>query len=224
VIESDSRTRNGGQAGVDDWLADDDTFSWPGEPVFHDEPHALSGAEPVDAHVPAAVELQSPRRPDSATVVRRRRILAVSALGALIVAAVTVAVVTSRGSGKSSSPPATTSTAQTAATTPVASSPQPPPPPPAAAQSKTQTTSSAATVTVKLPGGQALSDGDSGSAVTALQKALARLGYDVGKADGNFGSATTKAVEAFQKAHGLAADGVVGSATVQKLNAALAAG
>jgi peptidoglycan hydrolase-like protein with peptidoglycan-binding domain len=74
---------------------------------------------------------------------------------------------------------------------------------------------------VTLPSNAPLSIGDSGQAVTTLQKALAKLGYDVG-ADGSFGTATETAVKALQAANGLNADGIVGPATVQKLNQALA--
>ncbi len=52
-----------------------------------------------------------------------------------------------------------------------------------------------------------LQEGDSGSAVRALQRALG-----IG-ADGAFGRQTKKAVRAFQRAHGLEVDGVVGPAT-----------
>lgn len=56
-----------------------------------------------------------------------------------------------------------------------------------------------------------LKRGDSGSRVVALQKALGV------SADGEFGTATHKAVRAFQRANGLAVDGVVGAMTASKL-------
>ncbi|NLY60033.1 MAG: peptidoglycan-binding protein, partial [Clostridiales bacterium] len=62
--------------------------------------------------------------------------------------------------------------------------------------------------------------GSRGSAVVDLQKKLNALGYNVGKADGIFGSKTRSAVMAFQKANGLSADGIVGPATKAKLNGA----
>jgi peptidoglycan hydrolase-like protein with peptidoglycan-binding domain len=58
----------------------------------------------------------------------------------------------------------------------------------------------------------------------ALQKALTKLGYTPGTADGKFGSATTQAVIAFQKAKGLPEDGVAGAKTLAAVNAALANG
>jgi peptidoglycan hydrolase-like protein with peptidoglycan-binding domain len=75
---------------------------------------------------------------------------------------------------------------------------------------------------VTLPPGGTLSIGDKGPAVVALQTVLAALRLDVGKADGNFGSRTQTAVMAFQRAHALEPDGVVGVATARKLNQALA--
>lgn len=55
--------------------------------------------------------------------------------------------------------------------------------------------------------------GDKGTAVVTLQNDLNTKGYACGKADGAFGSATLSAVKAFQKAHGLTVDGVVGPST-----------
>ena len=59
--------------------------------------------------------------------------------------------------------------------------------------------------------------GDDGEEVLAIQKRLAELHYTVGTLDGEFGSATEKAVKAFQAAQGLEVDGVVGSATYRAL-------
>jgi len=59
----------------------------------------------------------------------------------------------------------------------------------------------------------ALRLGDSGSDVMLLQQRLQSLGYDVGRADGNFGRRTENAVKAVQADKGLGADGIVGDAT-----------
>ena len=66
---------------------------------------------------------------------------------------------------------------------------------------------------------QQLSKGDKGASVKALQILLIGYGYSCGKAgaDGDFGSATDKAVRAFQAANGLDADGIVGKKTWAKL-------
>ena len=57
--------------------------------------------------------------------------------------------------------------------------------------------------------------GNYGELVKQLQTKLNALGYDLGVCgiDGDFGQATEKAVKAFQKDHGLTADGVVGQKT-----------
>jgi peptidoglycan hydrolase-like protein with peptidoglycan-binding domain len=55
--------------------------------------------------------------------------------------------------------------------------------------------------------------GTSGPAVLDLQTRLAALGFPPGAIDGDFGSRTAAAVEAFQRSRGLAADGIVGSLT-----------
>ena len=53
----------------------------------------------------------------------------------------------------------------------------------------------------------------SGDAVHELQQALKGLGYDPGPVDGQFGPGTEAAVKAFQKAQGIAVDGIVGDIT-----------
>jgi peptidoglycan hydrolase-like protein with peptidoglycan-binding domain len=57
--------------------------------------------------------------------------------------------------------------------------------------------------------------------VKLLQRALNKLGYSVGKVDGDYGPGTQKALTDFQKAHGLAADGVLGPKTLAALTTAL---
>ena len=58
-----------------------------------------------------------------------------------------------------------------------------------------------------------LRQNDTGDDVTLLQTRLKALGYYTGLIDGSFGSGTTQAVTAFQKQHGLTADGVAGTKT-----------
>ena len=65
--------------------------------------------------------------------------------------------------------------------------------------------------------------GDKGDLVKECQMMLKSLGYDLGKygIDGDFGQATEKAVKAFQKAHKLSQDGVVGPKTWDALQKAV---
>lgn len=79
----------------------------------------------------------------------------------------------------------------------------------------TGTTAPTTGTTVKL-GDRVLKNGCEGADVKALQAALIRLGYDCGKwgADGDFGDATEMAVRAFQRDHGLDADGEAGPLTL----------
>jgi peptidoglycan hydrolase-like protein with peptidoglycan-binding domain len=72
-------------------------------------------------------------------------------------------------------------------------------------------------------GGATVRPGDHGPAVAGVQAALADLGAYSGAQDGAFGSATRMAVAAFQRGHGLPADGVVGGATATAVGSALAA-
>ena len=61
--------------------------------------------------------------------------------------------------------------------------------------------------------------GSRGEYVTLLQTKLIQLGYDVGGtgADGVYGAKTEAAVKAFQKDHGLVADGITGPRTWEAL-------
>ena len=71
--------------------------------------------------------------------------------------------------------------------------------------------------TTTVVGRPMVSYGSRGDAVRKLQELLNALGYDCGSVDGIFGSKTKAAVLAFQKANGLAADGIVGPLTWAKL-------
>ena len=83
-------------------------------------------------------------------------------------------------------------------------------------------TSSTAKVAALVPSAASgtLKKGSSGAAVRELQQSLAQHGFDPGPLDGQFGAKTDAAVRAFQRANGLAVDGVVGRDT----RAALAGG
>jgi hypothetical protein len=100
-------------------------------------------------------------------------------------------------------------------TTPPVTTPTTPPPPKTTAAATTTTTPTATAPS------QTLSPGATGSEVKNLQLSLAALGYDPGTPDGNYGPSTQAAVEKFQAANGLATDGVVGPATLAKLQQAL---
>lgn len=73
-------------------------------------------------------------------------------------------------------------------------------------------------------GDRLLKNGMEGADVKELQADLIRLGYDCGQwgVDGDFGDATELAVKAFQRDHGLAADGECGPKTCAALEKALA--
>ena len=63
-----------------------------------------------------------------------------------------------------------------------------------------------------------------GPVVTTIQQALARAGCDPGPIDGVFAKRTDAAVRHYQKAQGLAVDGVVGPATAARLGVKLKPG
>ena len=66
-----------------------------------------------------------------------------------------------------------------------------------------------------------LRKGQNGDLIKKLQEVLAELGYHPGPLDGQFGSLTEDAVEAFQKKSRLYRDGLVGPSTAGALNKAL---
>lgn len=72
------------------------------------------------------------------------------------------------------------------------------------------------------PTSSALRVGSTGSKVKSMQQRLKALGYYTGSVDGTFGEGTRKALVAFQKANGLTADGVAGTATLNKLHSSSA--
>ena len=100
------------------------------------------------------------------------------------------------------------------APTPTVAPPAKKPPP--------QTTTAAVTTPTTEAPAQTLNPGDTGTQVKILQRALAKLGFDPGTPDGSYGPATKIAVEKFQVAKGLAEDGVVGPATLNAIQKALA--
>ncbi len=74
-------------------------------------------------------------------------------------------------------------------------------------------------VSTSLFGGDytSMKPGSSGKRVVLLQKALIRLGFLSGKADGKYGKKTEKAVLQFQKKYKLKADGIAGKKTLRKI-------
>ena len=59
--------------------------------------------------------------------------------------------------------------------------------------------------------------GDTGSDVKKLQQALNILHYYDGRIDGSYGTSTTAAVEAYQKAENMEADGIAGKDTIKSI-------
>jgi hypothetical protein len=89
---------------------------------------------------------------------------------------------------------------------------------PVARTTTTKKTTTVATRSTTSPPTTTLKPGDTGLQVKALQRELAGLGYAVGAIDGNYGPTVAKAVTAFQRAHHLTPDGIVGPATLTALS------
>jgi Putative peptidoglycan binding domain len=101
-----------------------------------------------------------------------------------------------------------------------AAAPRVTPPPKKISTTAPTTTAASTTPTVEAPS-QSLSLGDTGSQVKILQRALIKLGFLSGQADGDYGPATMIAVEKFQVAQGIGEDGKVGPETLNALQKAL---
>lgn len=167
-------------------------------------------------------EAEPPRRPDD-TLRRRQAVVVLAALVAVALGA--AGILLARSIGGSDDTPGTTdvgtatqfSTAQVT-TAPTTSTPTTSTSTPTTTSPGSSTTPSATAV----PTDATLRAGSTGEAVTALQEALASLGYTVGTADGKYGPATTKAVTAFQESNDLKADGIAGPETIAAINEAVA--
>jgi len=176
----------------------------PGDPElddWFDEPRPRSSSRPdsdgADDWLDGGGETRRARPSSDARSLRTRRGAIAAAVGAAILLLIVLAAagVFSGGGGQAT---ATATTAPTTASTP------------------TQRTAPAATAP-----GTTLKPGAAGAQVKALQRSLQALGYPAGKIDGQYGPGTKKALAAFQQAHGLTADGVLGPKSLAALVAAL---
>jgi hypothetical protein len=219
----DTRNSNDGRES-DDWLGKGE-LDW-GEPSTRpslaSSLGAARGAGAEDAWPPPA-----DGQPDDATI-RRRRAIALVAVLAVVGAVIVLAVVVLGGSGGNpSTPPATTTPPSQQGTQGTGGGSQTTTPPKTDTHpttTPTQTTpASTSSQALTLAPGQTLKVGSSGPQVKQLQQALVTLGFQPGTTDGDFGAQTEAAVGAFQRAHNLADDGVVGPATAMALNQAVAA-
>jgi hypothetical protein len=182
-----------GGEGDDDWFAE--------APASFS--YARGGDETVedDDWLYEEARPRAPRRHDLPPVLRSRNALLVGG-GILLVFVLLIGLLVG-GVFSSSSPPAV-STPITTATPPVT------------------TTQTKPAVVVAVPT-TTLKPGDTGAQVKLLQKALTAVGNSPGKADGNYGPATSSALEDFQRSAKLTADGIFGPATKTALAKAVRA-
>jgi murein L,D-transpeptidase YcbB/YkuD len=176
----------------DDWFGDQD----PEERRLPDAPPDETVAQ-ADDWLDETVRRQ-PRQSWAQTIDKRMVTVAASLIALLIAGLAAAGVFSSGGSPAPLSTPS-----QTAAT-----------------QTTTGGTTTAAAQQLPAPA-TTLTPGDKGSQVVVLQRALARLGFSSGKADGVYGPATTSALKRFQQSSGLKADGILGPVTLRALGQAL---
>jgi len=181
----------------EDFLSED--FEWKDEPG---PPRGNGSRAPESGRQPRSLDADLGRLGEATA---RRGRLALLALAIAAAAGIIAAIALSGGDGKKATATTPTTSPQT---TPVQTEPEAPAttPPPAITVSPTTT----------------LRKGDNGPAVRTLQRALVRLDLLAGNPDGDFGAKTEAAVIAFQRAHGLTADGVVGAKTARAINSAVA--
>ena len=154
-------------------------------------------ATPVDDWLAPEPLTRKRRATRAAPITNRRILIAVGIAVALLLVGLALGGVFTGGGNKRVNTPLTSQTA------------------PTTTQSSTPALVLPA-ATVKL--------GDHGSAVKELQRALRSLGFTVGTIDGVFGASTERALIAFQTAHHLSPDGVLGPATRAALLSALRPG
>lgn len=80
--------------------------------------------------------------------------------------------------------------------------------------------SSGSSLGTSVSGSSSFGLGDTSATILWMQELLKELGYYSAECTGHFGSKTQAAVKLFQAAHGLTADGIVGSKTLAALQAA----
>jgi murein L,D-transpeptidase YcbB/YkuD len=176
----------------DDWFGDQD----PEERRLPDAPPDETVAR-ADDWLDETVRRQ-PRQSWAQTIDKRMVTVAASLIALLIAGLAAAGVFSSGGSPAPLSTPS-----QTAAT-----------------QTTTAGTTTAPAQQLPAPA-TTLKPGDKGPQIAVLQRALARLGFSSGKADGVYGPATTSALKRFQQSAGLKADGILGPVTLRALGQAL---
>lgn len=171
------------------------------------------------------------RRRQRAVLSRANRSIVVLTAVGLLVGGAAAGVVLLRGDGPgtalateppaTSSPEATNSTVPPTTAAPTTAPPTTAPPttaPPTTAPPTTVPPTTAPPVTEPAPVEPApfegLRPGDEGPEVLALQQTLDANGFWLGELDGRYASLTQQAVMAFQKANGLARDGIAGPETL----------
>jgi murein L,D-transpeptidase YcbB/YkuD len=177
----------------DDWFGDQD----PEERRLPDAPPDETVSQ-ADDWLDETVRRRQPRQSWAQTIDKRMVTVAASLIALLIAGLAAAGVFSSGGSPAPLSTPSLTTATQT---------------------TTTGTTTAGAK---QLPApATTLTPGDKGAQVVVLQRALARLGFSSGKADGVYGPATTSALKRFQQSAGLKADGILGPVTLRALGQAL---
>ncbi len=181
-----------------------DPDDWWASPATPTPTLVAAPQEPDEDWLAAPEDEPSPGTRVGTALAPRTRLLTAAGIGALvlIVLGLTLGGVFS-SNAPAPAPPTTAAGTTTAPTTTAA---------------KTPTTPKAAAVVGPTV---TINPGASGSETKQLQRALVSLGHDPGPVDGSYGPLTAKGVEQFQRASGLAHDGIFGPKTLAALTLAL---
>jgi len=191
----------------DDWFADPDRLSWGSTSAVE---HPAATHEESDASedwLYGEAAAAAPDEPEAGFTIKLGTLLAAAAVVVVLLAlaGLWLGGVFSGGGNHPATNPTTASTTTTSRT-----------------PTTTPTTTPATPTGSALPAPiSTLKPGDQGVQVRRLQRALARLGYPTGATDGDYGPSTQAALERFQKAAKLTADGVLGPTTLRALKQAL---